>query len=247
VITLGQQCLKFIFSGEHESSTHKINLSDGYQLVCLTFFHLGRRKYFLYLHCVHAINNDQGAVEPNFGRYLPSARPVAAHRGCSLSLSLARSLREKGSPLKIWIFDTSPTWRNALFPAAKSKTTIEMMTDDFLCLIRAHADRVFLSATAEIAQMEIMLFWLFSLASARQHRSSCSLFDCAPSRRRARGRFFLPRGGVIIILKARDRRNPRWYYCNYRAYYDVIYGARGTERALISPFCFCFARARSLP
>lgn len=43
--------------------------------VCLTFFHLGRRKYFLYLHCVHAINNDQGAVEPNFGRYLPSAGP----------------------------------------------------------------------------------------------------------------------------------------------------------------------------
>jgi len=193
VITLGQPCLKFIFSSM-KSSTHKINLSDGYQRVCLTFFHLGRRKYFLYLHCVHAINNDQGAVEPNFGRYLPSAGPVAAHRGCSFCF-----LGEKGSPLKIWIFDTSPTWRNALFPAAQPKTTIEMMTDDFLCLIRPHAARVFSvrRQRRDSANGNALLAFLARLlARARQHRSSCSLFDCAPSRRR--GSLFLarPRSGV---------------------------------------------------
>lgn len=142
------------------------------------------KVFFVYLHCVHAINNDQGAVEPNFGRYLPSAGPLATLEG---------SFGEKASPLKIWIFDTSPTWRNALFPAAEPKTTIEMMTDDFLCLIRRHGPSFF---CPEIEQMEL-LFW-FSLA-ARASIAAAALFLIA--RPLGAGSLFLVQGWSNYYFK----------------------------------------------
>jgi hypothetical protein len=116
-----------------------------------------------------------------------------------------------------------------------------MMTDDFLCLIQWRGF-YFIKLFPRRCPLKI---GSRGNGNAALFQRSCSLifsplvFSFSSSILPSAPFFLGDRGAVIIILKARDRRNPLWYYCNYRAYYAVIYGAHCVAAAaLISPFCF---------